>query len=114
MQDVVSLNPIDGTKYYFSHYSLLEWNVKNLFCKTNIKLLKLSYYLTTNQNNNSIKISRILNTNCHWRYSSLKLKYLYDKKINGNKPTATSMLKWLELKSLNGIQKLFHCSTWYA
>ena len=41
MQEVVGSNPTEGTKIiYFSHFTLLEWNVKNCFV-TNIKTIKL-------------------------------------------------------------------------
>ena len=38
MQDVESSNPTEGKIYLFFHILLyLEWNVKNCFCKINIK-----------------------------------------------------------------------------
>ena len=33
MQKVLSSTPTEGTKIYFSHFTLLEWNVKNCFVK---------------------------------------------------------------------------------
>ena len=41
MQEFVGSNHTKGTKIWFSHFTILEVKREELFCQTNIKLLKL-------------------------------------------------------------------------
>ena len=47
MQEVVGSNPIAG-KICFSHFTLFRAKCEELFCKTNIKIIKISLLVRIN------------------------------------------------------------------
>ena len=73
MQEVVGLNPTEG-KICFSHFTLLEWNVKNCFVKL-IKTLK-------NNKKNYLVLNDDILLKCN--YILIKYLFVFNRKSNFN------------------------------